>query len=82
LSSDESAALPQELTVPETYFFRNSDQFRAFTDVARPDRLREQAGTGACASSWPRLSAGLAIVKRLAELRGDTALKFLQPLAS
>jgi chemotaxis protein methyltransferase CheR len=41
--SDEAGALSQELTVPETYFFRNSDQFRAFADVALPDRMRAQS---------------------------------------
>jgi chemotaxis protein methyltransferase CheR len=40
---DEAGALSQELTVSETYFFRNSDQFRAFTDVALPDRMRAQS---------------------------------------
>jgi chemotaxis protein methyltransferase CheR len=45
LSTDEARGLSQELTVPETYFFRNSDQFRAFTDLALPDRMRAQAAT-------------------------------------
>lgn len=36
----ELRALAAELTVPETYFFRNIDQFRAFTEVVVPDRLR------------------------------------------
>src|SRR5258706_12154211 len=35
----EIAALAGELTVGETYFFRHIEQFRAFADVAVPDRL-------------------------------------------
>ena len=42
---DEVGALAQELTVPETYFFRNNDQYRAFLESALPDRLAAQAGT-------------------------------------
>jgi chemotaxis protein methyltransferase CheR len=33
----ELKALALELTVPETYFFRHLDQFRAFADVALPE---------------------------------------------
>jgi len=32
--------LSAELTVPETYFFRNGDQLRAFAEVALPERMR------------------------------------------
>ena len=39
-SRDELAALAQELTVCETYFFRHNDQFRAFAEVALPERMR------------------------------------------
>jgi chemotaxis protein methyltransferase CheR len=39
---EELAALAQELTVGETYFFRNIDQFHALTDVVLPDRMRVQ----------------------------------------
>ncbi|CAN7361108.1 protein-glutamate O-methyltransferase CheR [Phenylobacterium sp. LjRoot225] len=38
-SQAEIGALAAELTVPETYFFRNMDQFRAFRDAVLPDRL-------------------------------------------
>ena len=41
---DEVGALAQELTVPETYFFRNSDQFRALAEIALPDRVAAQSG--------------------------------------
>jgi chemotaxis protein methyltransferase CheR len=36
----ELAALARELTVGETYFFRNTEQFRALADVVLPDRMR------------------------------------------
>jgi chemotaxis protein methyltransferase CheR len=36
---DELVALASELTVGETYFLRHIEQFRAFTEVAVPDRL-------------------------------------------
>jgi chemotaxis protein methyltransferase CheR len=55
---DEAGALSQELTVPETYFFRNNDQYRAFADVALPDRMRAQAA----ARRLRILSAGCADV--------------------
>lgn len=42
---EELRALAQELTVPETYFFRNIDQFDAFKNVALPDRVRARADT-------------------------------------
>ena len=53
---DEIGALAQELTVPETYFFRNSDQYRALADIALPDRLAAQSG----AKRLRILSAGCA----------------------
>jgi chemotaxis protein methyltransferase CheR len=53
---DEVGALAQELTVPETYFFRNSDQYRAFAEMALPDRITVQSG----AKRLRILSAGCA----------------------
>jgi chemotaxis protein methyltransferase CheR len=40
LGSAELRALAEELTVNETFFFRNADNFRAFTEVVLPDRVR------------------------------------------
>jgi len=40
----EIGAIAQELTVGETYFFRNNDQFRALAQAAIPERLRTQTG--------------------------------------
>ena len=39
----ELQALAVELTVPETYFLRHMDQFRAFSEVALPDALAARA---------------------------------------
>ncbi len=38
-SSEQLRALAQQLTVSETYFFRNMEQFQAFAEVALPERL-------------------------------------------
>jgi chemotaxis protein methyltransferase CheR len=53
---DEMAPLAQELTVPETYFFRHQEQFRALAEVAIPARMA--AGNGERCLSL--LSAGCA----------------------
>jgi chemotaxis protein methyltransferase CheR len=44
-STEERRALALELTVPETYFFRHSDQMRAFTELALPARVQIQSAT-------------------------------------
>jgi chemotaxis protein methyltransferase CheR len=49
-------ALALELTVPETYFFRHIDQFRAFADVALPEAQTARGST----HSLSMLSAGCA----------------------
>lgn len=41
---DELGALAQELTVPETYFFRNIEQYRAFGEVAIPGCIAARGG--------------------------------------
>ena len=40
---EELGAVARELTVSETYFFRHLDQFRAFAEVALPERIRAPA---------------------------------------
>jgi len=45
-SGAEWSLLGELLTVPETYFFRHYDQFRAFAEVALPDRMRARQTTG------------------------------------
>ena len=39
-SRDEAESLAQELTVTETYFFRNIEQFRALAEIVLPERMR------------------------------------------
>lgn len=43
-SHGEISALARELTVGETYFFRNHEQFRALAEVVLPERLRRSSG--------------------------------------
>jgi chemotaxis protein methyltransferase CheR len=70
---DEIGVLAQELTVPETYFFRHVDQFRAFAEIALPERLRAQSAqrtlrllSAGCASGEEAYS--LAMLIREAEI--------------
>jgi chemotaxis protein methyltransferase CheR len=42
---NELRELARELTVGETYFFRNSEQFRALAEIALPARMRAKALT-------------------------------------
>jgi chemotaxis protein methyltransferase CheR len=44
-NADELGLLAAELTVPETYFFRNIEQFHAFAQTAVPARVKERAPT-------------------------------------
>lgn len=53
---EESAALAQELTIGETYFFRNGEQFRALSEVVLPGLLRQRTDS----KSLRILSAGCA----------------------
>src|SRR5258708_38864092 len=41
----EQRELARELTVSETFFFRHYDQFRAFAEVALPDRVAARAAS-------------------------------------
>jgi chemotaxis protein methyltransferase CheR len=73
----ELAELAQELTVPETYFFRHFDQFRAFTEVALPDRLARRSPLeklavlcAGCASGEEAYSLAMLLHDRFAEHRG------------
>jgi chemotaxis protein methyltransferase CheR len=43
---DELRELARELTVPETYFFRHFEQFRAFGEVALPNRVAARGPLG------------------------------------
>jgi chemotaxis protein methyltransferase CheR len=56
IATTEPAALAQELTVGETYFFRNSEQFDALAEIVVPQRMQAK-GT---AKTLRILSAGCA----------------------
>ncbi len=43
--STEWRALAEQLTVNETFFFRNSDNFLALAEIVLPERIRAQAHT-------------------------------------
>ncbi|HTI19330.1 MAG TPA: protein-glutamate O-methyltransferase CheR [Trinickia sp.] len=65
---DQLTALAQELTVPETYFFRSSDQLRALQEQVLPERLRAQAArrcvrilSAGCASGEEPYSIAMAL---------------------
>jgi chemotaxis protein methyltransferase CheR len=45
-SRSEISALAQELTVGETYFFRNHEQFRVLAEIVLPERMRMRAAAG------------------------------------
>jgi chemotaxis protein methyltransferase CheR len=55
-ASAELRAIASQVTVPETYFFRDAAQFRALRQVVLPDRLRARAN----ARELRVLSAGCA----------------------
>lgn len=42
-SSDELRALAEQLTVNETFFFRNADSFRALAEIVLPERIRARS---------------------------------------
>lgn len=73
-SREELGALAQELTVSETYFFRHMDQFRAFAEVALPERVRAQADrrrlrvlSAGCASGEEAYSLAILMLENLAD---------------
>ena len=67
----ELQALAVELTVPETYFLRHFDQFRAFSEVALPDALAARAPvrtlnvlSAGCASGEEAFSLAILVRER------------------
>jgi chemotaxis protein methyltransferase CheR len=80
-SPAEFAALAQELTVAETYFFRHVEQYRAFAEVALPDRLRSN-GLGSrlsvvsagCASGEEPYSLAITVRDVLGDREGAVSI--------
>jgi chemotaxis protein methyltransferase CheR len=80
-SPDEVKALARELTVPETYFFRNFDQYRAFAEVVLPERLaaatadkRLRILSLGCASGEEAYSLAIVVRDRVGEPFWDVSI--------
>ncbi len=80
-SHNELSALVQELTVPETYFFRNMDQFRVFTEVVLPCRMHAQEPhrqlrflSAACASGEEAYTLAILLREGLADPSWDVSI--------
>ena len=77
----ELAALAQELTVPETYFFRNIDQFRAFAEICLPQRVSARVGnrrlrflSAGCASGEEPYSIAMLVRELLPDPAWDVSV--------
>jgi chemotaxis protein methyltransferase CheR len=69
---EELRALARQVTVGETYFFRNPDQFRAFSEAALPDLVRRGGGprrlrilSAGCASGEEAYSIAILLADRV-----------------
>lgn len=76
-SGAEVRALAESLTVAESYFFRHSDQIRAFSEVALPERIQAQSAhrslrilSAGCSSGEEPYTLAIEIHERLHTLRG------------
>jgi chemotaxis protein methyltransferase CheR len=77
----ELGALAKELTVSETYFFRNIDQFHAFSQHVVPERIRERGPGGrlrllsaGCASGEEAYSLAITLQETLGASRKSSIL--------
>jgi chemotaxis protein methyltransferase CheR len=77
----EIAALAGELTVAETYFLRNSDQFAAFAETVLPDCLERQARSrririlsAGCASGEEPYSLSITLKERMPDSSWDFSI--------
>jgi chemotaxis protein methyltransferase CheR len=82
LSTSEVSALACELTVGETYFFRNVEQFRALAEVALPEcmRARKKQGTlrllsAGCASGEEAYSIAIVARETVADPSWDVLVR-------
>ncbi len=79
----ESRALAEALTVNETYFFRNPDHFRAFTEVIVPgrgrahgDRPRLRVLSAGCSSGEEAYSVAITLRHHIPDIaRWDVAIR-------
>jgi chemotaxis protein methyltransferase CheR len=80
----EIRALAQELTVTETYFFRNIAQFQALAELVLPDRMRARPEgrklkllSAGCASGEEPYSLAMLVRERVTEPGWETAIEAL-----
>lgn len=73
--SAEWRALAEQLTVNETFFFRNADNFRAFAEIVLPERIRANSQTkqlrilsAGCASGDEPYSLAIMVREALPDL--------------
>lgn len=78
----EIGSLAQELTVPETYFFRNIDQFHALAQAALPERIRAQQArqslrllSAGCASGEEAYSIAIAARQAVPDRSWDVSIR-------
>jgi chemotaxis protein methyltransferase CheR len=81
-ASGEIAALAQELTVGETYFFRNNEQFRALAEVVLPERMRVHRAarvlrllSAGCASGEEAYSMAIVVRETIADPTWELAIR-------
>jgi chemotaxis protein methyltransferase CheR len=81
---EEIRALAQELTVTETYFFRNIAQFQALAELVLPDRMRARRElrklkllSAGCASGEEPYSLAMLARERVTELGWETTVEAL-----
>ena len=73
--SDEFRALAEQLTVNETFFFRNADNFRAFAEIVLPERIRANTRE----KRLRILSAGMCLGRGTVFLGGPGARSVVRP---
>jgi len=78
---EELSCLARELTVPETYFFRNPDQYRALEEVVLPERLAAHTADRrlrilslGCASGEEAYSLAMLVHDRLGDAHFDVSI--------
>jgi len=82
LSREERRALAKELTVGETYFFRDADQLRAFSASALPERLHARSEvrrlrilSAGCASGEEPYSLAMLIQEHSEAMAWDVSIR-------
>lgn len=80
-ATQECCALAEELTVGETYFLRNIDQFRAFAEVCLPERMGVRSGqrrvnvlSAGCASGEEAYTLAILARGRLPDPSSEVAI--------